>query len=654
MRLSDISLRWKTAIPIIFFVFVGVFVTILVTGYKTKGIVLDEIRQSALEGYRDTILNSLTTMMMSGNYKDSRGLFLEQMKRIADVKVVRTKSVDKDFGDGGGKEYTYPSDDMEKAVVEKGIEQVVIEEGYIRGVYPYIASTNFMGRNCLSCHNVKEGEILGAVSIRIPIDKTFGRIRSLQYLYALLGFAGIGVMMFLVVVVVNFTHKPLLNFMEDLKELSNKYSGLDISQEGGDEISRVAANVKGVIRHLNAMINNVMITSSKILPVIDILKGAAEKTAAGAKKQSEQATQIATAAEEMSQTIGDISKNASLAADTSAEALTIADKGKKIADGAVSGVQEVHVSTIELSKMVGHLNSRVGEIGDIVTVIKDIADQTNLLALNAAIEAARAGEQGRGFAVVADEVRKLAERTIKATDEISGKIQAVQTESKQTASSMEEATKKATKAAGHIGSVGDSLQGILSGVRKVKDEVMKIAVAVEEQSSTTEEVARNIEITSSIARDSEEMSGRVLAEVMRLTAVADELRVITAGVKTKGGAVVMLELAMNDHKGFVGKIASCLKGEQSIDPSKLPDHRTCRFGKWYYKEGLELCGDLPSFKSVEPPHEKIHQLAKQAVEACNAGNSSKAEQLYQEMATVSKRITDLINGVKTECEKEQV
>src|SRR5208283_5429582 len=114
-------------------------------------------------------------------------------------------------------------------------------------------------------------------------------------------------------------------------------------------------------------------------------------------------------------------------------------------------------------------------------------------ALNAAIEAARAGEQGRGFAVVADEVRKLAERTIKATDEISGKIEAVQTESKQTASFMEEAKEKSAGAAGNIGNMGDALNAILAEMQKLKDEVTKIAASVEQQSATTEEVTKNIE-----------------------------------------------------------------------------------------------------------------------------------------------------------------
>src|SRR5208337_879565 len=144
MKLTNLSLRWQTVLPIISIIAVGIAVTVAVTGYKTKDIVLDEIKHSVLEGYRDTVLNALTTMMIAGNYHESRDHFLEQMGKIADVKVIRTGNVDKDFAPSSDKKYEYPSDDLEKEAAEKGIAQVVVEDTYIRGVYPYIAKTNFM------------------------------------------------------------------------------------------------------------------------------------------------------------------------------------------------------------------------------------------------------------------------------------------------------------------------------------------------------------------------------------------------------------------------------------------------------------------------------------------------------------------------------
>jgi methyl-accepting chemotaxis protein len=530
MNLKNISIRWKVATLIILSVAAGILIMAFITGYKTESIVVNEVKHSTLTGYRDTVLNALTTMMLAGNIKETKGPFLEQMKSIVDLRVVRSEILDKDFGKVDINNYA--SDSIEKEVMEKGVERIVLEGEYIRGVYPYVAKSNFMGKNCLSCHNVSEGTILGAISIKVPLAESRARIKSMQYLYVVLGVIGIFVVTGLVLAIMHVTLSPLLVLIEKVKRVGEGYTDESLYIEGKDEIARMSQNVDMVIKYFSKMIHDIMTASNKIMPVVDVLEKRAEATSEGSKEQASQAQQIAASAEEMSQTITDIAKNASVVSETSAEALEVVESGKLITNTAVETINEVSSFTMELTTVVQKLNKRVIEIGAIITVIKDIADQTNLLALNAAIEAARAGDQGRGFAVVADEVRKLAERTIKATAEISESINAVQAESVQTGKSMEKSSKGVAKATGHIRNLNNVLETIVESVQKVRDGITQIATAVDQQSAASEEVSNNIEKTLSVSKDTEKMADDVMVEINKLVNVAEALRTATAEIKT--------------------------------------------------------------------------------------------------------------------------
>jgi methyl-accepting chemotaxis protein len=210
----------------------------------------------------------------------------------------------------------------------------------------------------------------------------------------------------------------------------------------------------------------------------------------------------------MSATSTDIANNCHMAANSAEQAAATTQNGFNVVKLTVDGIRERGAEARTNAKNIESLGERSDQIGEIVATIEDIADQTNLLALNAAIEAARAGEQGRGFAVVADEVRALAERTTRATKEIGSMIKAIQNETKSAIVLMEIGVKGSEQGAASAGQLETALQEILDQVNNVSMQVNQIATAAEEQTATTGEITNNIQqitkVVHEASRDAQE------------------------------------------------------------------------------------------------------------------------------------------------------
>jgi methyl-accepting chemotaxis protein len=244
----------------------------------------------------------------------------------------------------------------------------------------------------------------------------------------------------------------------------------------------------------------------------------------GSEESSSQTDQVATAVEQMSATVMEVAKNSSQAAESTKKASETAVKGGEIVNLAIDGMNRIAEAVRESSSTIQTLGANSNQIGEIIAVIDDIADQTNLLALNAAIEAARAGEQGRGFAVVADEVRKLAERTTKATKEIATMIKSIQSDTNGAVSSMESGTKEVEEGVEITLKAGEALNEIVNNVQHVSDMISQIATASEEQSAAADQISTSIESIASVTKESATGAQQSSSACQELSRLALELR----------------------------------------------------------------------------------------------------------------------------------
>lgn len=280
----------------------------------------------------------------------------------------------------------------------------------------------------------------------------------------------------------NLTARIENHYKGDFNKLKNSVNAL------GDSLSTLITQVN----------DTVQTTASSAIEI----SSTAESLAAASQEQSAQADEVASAVEDMSRTVTENAMGANRTSEMAQANSNVATEGGRVVQQTVQKMRDIAVVVENSASNIGKLGESSKQIGEIISVIDDIADQTNLLALNAAIEAARAGEQGRGFAVVADEVRKLAERTTDATKQIAGMIKGIQAETDQAVIAMNKGNEEVQSGIELADKAGQSLESILGSTHELLDMINQIAAASEEQSATSEQISKNVVSISKVTADS--------------------------------------------------------------------------------------------------------------------------------------------------------
>ena len=495
-----------------------------------------QVMEQRTKDTADTYFDFINTSMLTGTMAQ-RGILRDKILAspgIIEARIIRDEEISKVFGPGF--DHQAPADEFDRRALQgEPIMQVTqTDKGRVLTVVnPIHAQKDYRGTNCLMCHQVPEDAVVGAVRISYDLSELDAQVdRNIMVsalIQLLLLLAGLWVMIWTVRRVIIRRIVDMRHTMEAMTRDEDLSRSVNVQTV--DEIGAMGNAFNQMIGKFRQSLGAVAGVTGQLGEVSGRVSQVAEKTLSAVNEQRSETDMVASAMNEMSATVQEVARNATQTAAASRSAEDESRNGVAVADEALKGIEALIREIEKAAGVIRQVESHSDNIGAVVGVIKGIAEQTNLLALNAAIEAARAGEAGRGFAVVADEVRTLASRTQKSTEEIQTMIERLQEGVDDAVEAMEGAQGKARSGAEQVSRATESLGRIANEVTQINDMNAQVATAAEEQSAVAEEINRNIlSISRSADTTSHEasQSAQISDELVRL---ATELNRLVARFK---------------------------------------------------------------------------------------------------------------------------
>lgn len=473
-------------------------ISVVIADHLKTGM-LDAAKRHASE-VANEVIDGANMLMVTGRIAEAedRRLLIKKIAssgNIISLRLMRTDQVINQFGSGLPEEQI--ESDLHRQVIASKQPSYTMEwrngSPSLHAVTPYLATTNFHGTNCLSCHQVEAGSVNGISDMSIDMSEDYAAYQQL-ITRLVIGVVLVQILLFFVIgwIIQRFVTNPIEEINSSLNHLVNGDVRGQVDITGRDEMGKVLCAVQTSNVYLGSSFDRVA-TASRKLHQANQLSESVAKISSASHAQSEASASMAAAVEQMTVSIDQITENSSEVQRISERSKAAASNGEIAVRQVVDEMSRINFSVADVAKKIDALGAKSEQIKNIVKTIHEISDQTNLLALNAAIEAARAGEAGRGFAVVADEVRKLAEKTGNATQEIAIVVNDINVGTADAVTEMSSTVEMVKAGSLMVKKTGIAMAEISEGAHSVLNGVEDILAALREQSAASREIAVNVE-----------------------------------------------------------------------------------------------------------------------------------------------------------------
>ncbi|KDE41076.1 MAG: methyl-accepting chemotaxis protein [Nitrincola lacisaponensis] len=509
-------------------VFMVVLISSLTVIYRSETSLVADVARTTTIDAADSYFDSINILMLSGamgNRKELQQRVLSN-ESIVEARILRSPELNAVYGPGA--EDSVVRDDLDRRAMrgERVVEEIRDNNGHrLTVLLPMKAIPDYKGTNCMLCHQHPEGTVIGAVRVTYSLDKMNQTIRANMINVALVelalfivGILAIGFILNRVVI------RPVNQFANTLHEIEKDHNfNLRVPVTSDDEIGKMSIAMNSLLENMHRSLKQVSSTVLKLSGSSTRINDIANKTTEAVLHQQDQTRSVASAIEQMEASTRSVSSSSTQTVEASDLALKESDQGTRITAQAIQAIQTLRKDIDEATGVIQKLDDQAQNVGTVLEVIKNIAEQTNLLALNAAIEAARAGEQGRGFAVVADEVRTLASRTQASTEEINKIIDGLQLDAKNAVQVMQSSLNSAGEGVEQVQNTSNALNTIAAEIRRINDMNHEVAGAIREQSDMASSIERNILAINDSSEDSSEHARHLSQVSSELTSLAQEL-----------------------------------------------------------------------------------------------------------------------------------